>query len=31
MFRAVSKRGGYAAVTEDKKWKDIVRILQVGG
>jgi histone demethylase JARID1 len=30
MFRAVSKRGGYAAVTEDKKWKDIVRILQVG-
>jgi len=29
MYKAVTKRGGYAAVTEDKKWKDIVRILQV--
>lgn len=29
MYKAVHKRGGYAAVTDDKKWKDIVRILQV--
>lgn len=29
MYRAVAKRGGYAAVTEEKKWKDIVRVLQV--
>jgi histone demethylase JARID1 len=29
MYRAVGKRGGYAAVTEEKKWKDIVRVLQV--
>lgn len=29
MYKAVSKRGGYAVVTEDKRWKDIVRILQV--
>ena len=30
MYRAVAKRGGYAAVTDEKKWKDIVRVLQVG-
>lgn len=30
MYRAVAKRGGYAAVTEEKKWKDVVRVLQVG-
>ncbi|WIA16623.1 hypothetical protein OEZ85_013288 [Tetradesmus obliquus] len=29
LWRAVYKRGGYGAVTEDKKWKDIVRILQL--
>jgi len=29
MYRAVAKRGGYAAVTDEKKWKDIVRVLQV--
>lgn len=29
MYRAVGKRGGYAAVTEEKRWKDIVRVLQV--
>jgi histone demethylase JARID1 len=29
MYRAVGKRGGYAAVTDDKRWKDIVRVLQV--
>lgn len=29
MYRAVAKRGGYAAVTEEKRWKDIVRVLQV--
>ena len=29
MYRSVTKRGGYQAVTDDKKWKDIVRILQV--
>jgi histone demethylase JARID1 len=29
MYKAVARRGGYAAVTDDKKWKDIVRILQV--
>lgn len=29
LYRAVAKRGGYAAVTEEKKWKDVVRVLQV--
>eukprot|EP00879_Flechtneria_rotunda_P018201 GHRR01019091.1.p1 GENE.GHRR01019091.1~~GHRR01019091.1.p1 ORF type:complete len:153 (+),score=35.02 GHRR01019091.1:179-637(+) len=29
MYKAVTKRGGYAVVTEQKKWKDMVRILQV--
>lgn len=29
MYRAVAKRGGYAAVTDEKRWKDIVRVLQV--
>jgi histone demethylase JARID1 len=29
MYRVVAKRGGYAAVTEEKRWKDIVRVLQV--
>ncbi len=30
MHRAVQRRGGYQTVTDEKQWKDIVRILQVG-
>ncbi|KXZ47406.1 hypothetical protein GPECTOR_35g844 [Gonium pectorale] len=29
LYRAVNRRGGYEAVTEQKKWKEVAKVLQI--